>query len=112
MASLRALTASYYNSLSRACAELQGRSHGGGVLELMPNETEKILVPYSLDHSNLLIEVDRMFRSGKSILDVLNFSNELILRDFLGFSKKEVKLIEGVRCKLLGRRMSRGGKIK
>jgi len=36
---IKALTASYYNSLSLAFAEICGRSHGGGVLELMPSET-------------------------------------------------------------------------
>jgi len=35
---IKALTASYYNSLSLAFTEVSGRSHGGGVLELMPNE--------------------------------------------------------------------------
>jgi adenine-specific DNA methylase len=34
---IKAFTASYYNSLTLAFTEVCGRSHGGGVLELMPN---------------------------------------------------------------------------
>jgi len=43
---LKSFTASYYNSLSLAFTEVSGRSHGGGVLEMMPNETERVLLPY------------------------------------------------------------------
>jgi adenine-specific DNA methylase len=45
-ADIKSVVASYYNSLSLAFAEISGRSHGGGVLELMPNESEGILLPY------------------------------------------------------------------
>ena len=43
---LNGFVASYYNSLSLAFTEICGRSHGGGALELMPNEVERILLPY------------------------------------------------------------------
>jgi len=49
-----ALIASYYNSLSLAFAEIAGRSHGGGVLELMPNEAEEIFLPYKEEYADLL----------------------------------------------------------
>jgi hypothetical protein len=35
-----AFVASFYNSLSLAFSEIVGRSYGGGVLVLMPSETE------------------------------------------------------------------------
>jgi hypothetical protein len=108
--SLDSLTGSYYNSLSLAFAELKGRSHGGGVLELMPNEAESILVPYNEDHAALLPEIDYMFRSGKKISDILPVTNRIILKKHLGLGATEIKMIEGVRLKLLGRRLSRGNK--
>lgn len=37
---------SFYNSLTLAFAELQGRYYGGGVLELTPNEYKKLPIPY------------------------------------------------------------------
>jgi len=39
---IKAFTANYYNSHSLDFTEICGRSHGGGVLELMPNEVEEI----------------------------------------------------------------------
>jgi adenine-specific DNA-methyltransferase len=36
----------FYNSLTLAFAELYGRSYGGGVLELTPNEFKNLPVPY------------------------------------------------------------------
>ena len=50
------------------------------------------------------------FEQGQSILDVLESTNKIILQKYLGLTKRDVKLAEGIRCKLLGRRMSRGGK--
>ena len=108
--SLDSVIGSYYNSLSLAHAELQGRSHGGGVLELMPNETERIALPYFKGNAEHISEIDEMLRNNQSIIRVLEVMNRKILKNQLGLSKKEVILCEGIRCKLLGRRMSRGGK--
>ena len=76
---LQALTASYYNSLSFAFAEICGRSHGGGVLELMPNEVEQILLPYNENNAQLLPEIDKMIRAKKDISELLKITNEKIL---------------------------------
>src|SRR5690606_37270577 len=62
---IKALTASYYNSLSLAYTEICGRSHGGGVLELMPNEVEEILLPYNSNNVKLLPVIDKMLRENK-----------------------------------------------
>lgn len=59
---IKAFTTSYYNSLSLAFTEVCGRSHGGGVLELMPNETERILLPYHKDNAPLLPTLDKLIR--------------------------------------------------
>src|SRR5262249_4058569 len=37
-----------YTHLTAASAEIEGRSYGGGVLELEPNEAERLLMPKSL----------------------------------------------------------------
>src|SRR6185312_16042255 len=65
---IKSLTASYYNSLSLAFTEVSGRSHGGGVLELMPNEAERVLLPYHKDNKELLNMIDKLIRN-KSNLD-------------------------------------------
>jgi adenine-specific DNA-methyltransferase len=80
-ADIKALTASYYNSLSFAFAEICGRSHGGGVLELMPNEVERILLPYNEKNAELLPIIDKMIREKKDISELLKITNEKILKE-------------------------------
>ncbi|MFN0157578.1 MAG: N-6 DNA methylase [Bacteroidota bacterium] len=105
---IKALTASYYNSLSLAFAEVSGRSHGGGVLELMPNEAEKILLPYHIDHASLLPQIDRLIRLKTDIEQVLKITNQVILSKHFGLTQKEIKLAHNIWKKLSFRRLNRG----
>ena len=107
---LGALTASYYNSLSLAFSEISGRSHGGGVLELMPSEVEDILLPYDEDNVELLPIIEKSIRSKKSIHDLLKITDEYILENKLGFTKQEIESLHRIWTKLLNRRLNRGGK--
>lgn len=105
---LRAMTASYYNSLSLAFTEVCGRSHGGGVLELMPNEAEKVLLPYHLDNAEILGTIDSMIRDKKGIEEILAYSNDIILVKHFGFSQEEVQIAHRIWKKLSNRRLNRG----
>lgn len=108
---LRALTASYYNSLSLAFSEISGRSHGGGVLELMPNEAEEILIPYHEDNQNLLPLIEEAIRSKKPIDELLKMTDRVLLQERFGFTSHEVQVLNGVWKKLLNRRLNRGRKV-
>jgi hypothetical protein len=108
---INALTASYYNSLSLAFTEVCGRSHGGGVLELMPNEAERILLPYHLDNALLLQQIDKLIREKKNIEEVLNITNQIILNEHYGLTQKEIKLAHLIWKKLSTRRLNRGKNI-
>jgi adenine-specific DNA-methyltransferase len=105
---LKALTASYYNSVSLAFSEICGRSYGGGVLELMPNEVEKILLPYSEKNGELLDEIDCMFRNKKNIHEILKVTDEKILKDQLHFDANDILLANSIWQKLSLRRVNRG----
>ncbi|AWG23869.1 class I SAM-dependent methyltransferase [Flavobacterium kingsejongi] len=105
---IQALTASYYNSLSLAFAEVSGRSHGGGVLELMPNEAEKILLPYHKANAELLSKIDELIRDKTDIEEVLKITNEVILKQHYGLTDKEIKLAHSIWRKLSKRRLNRG----
>ncbi|RDI49554.1 Eco57I restriction-modification methylase domain-containing protein [Flavobacterium glaciei] len=105
---LTALTASYYNSLSLAFSEICGRSHGGGVLELMPNEVERILLPYNENNSNLLPIIDKMIREKKDISEILKITNQKILKENYGLSDYEIELADSIWKKLSKRRLNRG----
>ena len=65
-----AFIASFYNSLSLAFSEIVGRSYGGGVLELMPSEAGKILLPYQVENVDLLATIDQMMREKKQIDEI------------------------------------------
>jgi adenine-specific DNA-methyltransferase len=105
---IKALTASYYNSLSLAFTEVSGRSHGGGVLELMPNEAERVLLPYHKDNSSLLPEIDKLIRNKTDIEEILKITNQVVLKEHYGFTQKEIKLAHNIWKKLSYRRLNRG----
>jgi adenine-specific DNA methylase len=109
---LEAFTASYYNSLSLAFTEVCGRSHGGGVLELMPNEAERILLPYKTSNAELLPTIDEMIRNKTDISEVLKFTNQIILKEHFGLTDEEINLSNNIWKKLSGRRLNRGKKFK
>ncbi len=102
-----AFIASYYNSLSLAFSEIVGRSYGGGVLELMPSEAGKILLPYRIENAKLLSIIDNMMRDKKSIDQILKITNEIILKKGFGFNDDEIILADKIWKKLSSRRLNR-----
>ncbi|NQS90320.1 class I SAM-dependent methyltransferase [Patescibacteria group bacterium] len=108
---IRAFTASYYNSVSLAFSEICGRSHGGGVLELMPNEAAEILLPYHAKNSELLDTIDSMIRKKKDILEILKITNQKILKENFGLSSADIKIAENIWKRLSERRLNRGKRV-
>jgi adenine-specific DNA methylase len=104
---INALVSSYYNSLSFAFSEIAGRSYGGGVLELMPNEVEEILLPYKSKHEKILGKLDVMLRKKQDIESVLDYSDSIILKRGFGFSNKEIDIARSIWRKLSQRRLNR-----
>lgn len=103
----KAFIASFYNSLSLAFSEIVGRSYGGGVLELMPSEAGKILLPYQTENEGLLSTIDTMMRKKKDIDEILKITNEQTLKQGYGFTDKEIKLSDSIWKKLSARRLNR-----
>lgn len=103
----QAFISSFYNSVSFAFSEIVGRSYGGGVLELMPNEVENILIPYKEDNKHLFKKLDKMFRDKKNIDEILAYTDEIILKQGFGFSDQEINLANSIWKRLSGRRLNR-----
>ncbi|MPN60290.1 hypothetical protein SDC9_208018 [bioreactor metagenome] len=74
----------------------------------MPSEAEKILFPYRIENRELISMVDEMMRKKKSIDEILNITNEAILKEGFGFTEKEIKLADSIWKKLSARRLNRG----
>jgi hypothetical protein len=104
---MNAFVASYYNSLTFAFTEVCGRSHGGGVLELMPNEVESVVLPYNLSNEELVGKIDKMIREKTNIEKILQYTNKKILSENLGFSEYEISIAHNIWKKLMNRRLNR-----
>ena len=103
----KAFVASYYNSLSFAFAEILGRNFGGGVLELMPSEVGGIYLPYREENEMVFEQLDKMLREKTPADKMLDYTDEVLLRQGMGFSEREVKMSRSIWHKLMGRRLSR-----
>jgi len=66
------------NALTALSAELEGRHYGGGVLELVPSEIEKLLVPLPSTICPEICTLDALVRRS-SVIDVLEQQNRNIL---------------------------------
>ena len=102
----RQLVAGFLNSLTFAFSEIIGRSYGGGVLELEPNEAEQI--PMSLVGADRLDinEIDHLLRK-ENIYAVLDTTDRILLKEGLGLDDPEIKLIRNIWEKLRDRRNNR-----
>jgi adenine-specific DNA-methyltransferase len=87
-----ALVYSFINSLTALTAELEGRHYGGGVLELVPSEIEKLLVPIS-DHIRVDLEqLDSDIRKHTDADQLLKKQDEIVLK-VIGISDKDRAVI-------------------
>lgn len=88
------LVGSFINPLTALSAELEGRHYGGGVLELVPSEIEKLLIPLPEKAKIDLVVLDNNIRK-MPIIEVLSRQGKIILGD-LGLSKaKQECILEG-----------------
>lgn len=95
-----------YTHMTAASAEIEGRSYGGGVLELEPTEAERLLVPAKLGSGLPLAECDKHIRAGNLEL-VLRENDRLILQEGMGLSQKECQMLRSIWDKMRNRRLSR-----
>ena len=96
------LVYSFVNPLTALSAELEGRHYGGGVLELVPSEIERVLIPLSSSISADLRALDSAVRSA-SMASVLERQGEIVLEG-IGLSANDRDRILASWYKLRNRR--------
>ncbi|SKA70910.1 N-6 DNA methylase [Desulfobaculum bizertense] len=96
------LVYSFLNPLTAIYAELEGRSYGGGVLELVPSEIRKLVVPYGLLYDVDLQRLDKEVKTQR-MEDVLISQAKKIFHP-LGFSESEINRLILIWKKLQERR--------
>jgi adenine-specific DNA methylase len=99
-----------YTHLAAASAEIEGRSYGGGVLELEPTEAERLLMPKELRDGVPAAEIDRLVRNGR-IDHVLKENDRLILKG-LGMTAAECAVVREIWGKMRERRVARRHRAK
>ena len=101
----------FLNALTALSAELEGRHYGGGVLELVPSEIERLLLPIPSKIRPNLSKLDAMVRKSNAA-DVLGKQNEVVL-GALGLSKaqQEDLLSAWLRLKNRRQRISEDGEV-
>src|SRR5439155_917265 len=101
------LVASFVNSLTALSSELEGRHYGGGVLEMVPSEIEKLLLPVGRRSPDALKDLDRAVRGGMPAEALLARQDEMLLRP-IGITTVECELLLSAWRRLRSRRQRTG----
>lgn len=104
---INSLIFSFYNSLTLAFSEIDGRYYGGGVLELTPNEFKHLPIPYTKISPSSFEAFRKRFEKKKSIDGLLESSDSLILKEKLSLSDDEIARIRAIKAKLINKRFRR-----
>jgi adenine-specific DNA-methyltransferase len=97
------LVYSFLNSLTCLCAELEGRHYGGGVLELVPSEIERLILPICNVSEAELRKLDERFRNCTDDSDILREQDKLLLRK-AGLSNNDLSALHAAWDRLRNRR--------
>lgn len=102
---INSLIYSFYNSLTLAFAEIEGRYYGGGVLELTPSEFKKLPIPY-IKITDIYFEKYREnFEAKENIVKILKSYDAKILKKSLNLTGDEISKIQIIRKKLINKRL-------
>ena len=103
---VRPTVAAFHNSMTFAFTEVIGRSYGGGVLELEPNEADTLPLP-PLQGTNVMLEtLDRLSRSNQ-MAEILDLTDQVYLKHGMGLASADIDALRGIWEKLSLRRTSR-----
>jgi adenine-specific DNA-methyltransferase len=100
------IAAAFLNSLTFAFSEVIGRSYGGGVLELEPNEAEKLPLPLKGAKKLDLKKIHRLLLNNE-IESVLDITDNVLLIRGLGLTPAESRSLRGIWRKMRDRRINR-----
>jgi len=98
-----ALVFAFANSLTCLTAELQGRHYGGGVLELVPSEIERLLVPVLQPDPGRLASADTCFRKTNDSVAFLRQHGDSVLEE-IGLTSPDRDLLFDAWFRLRSRR--------
>ena len=95
---------SFYNTLTHAFSEIEGRFYSGGVLELTPSEFKKLPIPYTEITGERCRAFHIDFDSKSCIENALNQNNFETLFKSEGVTAENIERIKIIRQKLFNKR--------
>lgn len=95
---------SFYNSYTLLMCELLGRSYGGGVLELTPNEFKCIPIPYYRNNINFF-KFQKSFEKKNNIEEILEINDKMLLEGILKLKQNDILMIKKIYAKLRNHRL-------
>ncbi|WP_198416253.1 hypothetical protein [Cryobacterium sp. Sr3] len=101
------IAASFHNSLTLLTVETNGRSFGGGVLELVPSEISSLMIPATRDARTQLDKLDRVARTDPSPEALIEATDELLPTWIPGLTPDLLHLVKEARGELQQRRIIR-----
>ncbi len=104
------LAAGFHNTVTLLTAEIEGRSFGGGVLELVPTEIGRLAVPVVPGLGAALPRLDGHVRAAGADAGSLVAQTDALVSDALpGLTTELLQTLREARQSLLQRRLDRGG---
>lgn len=103
----RDIVGSFHNSLTLLTAEMNGRSFGGGVLELVPSETASLALPIAVTSAELFASLDRLVRDSGADNDALVEATDGSVTEQLKIDRDMWRLVAEARIVLRDRRLAR-----
>ena len=92
----------FYNSLTLALCEYNGRFYGGGVGEMVPSEFKQVSIPYKDIKFSQVNKLDKMFRENADIQKIIDYVDGIVLSDL---PDEDIRLLQNIRKKYISRRM-------
>lgn len=104
------LVAGFHNTATLLTAEIEGRSFGGGVLELVPTEIGRVSVPLLPEFGESLQHLDEIARTvGPDSDELVERADALLVDAVPQLSPDLLSTLREARAALLQRRMDRTG---
>jgi adenine-specific DNA-methyltransferase len=97
------LVLSFVNSLTALSSELEGRHYGGGVLELVPSEIEKVLIPVAHHPLSVLKRLDEDVKLCTPPETLLSRQDGILLKP-LGLTANDCETLRDAWTRLRDRR--------
>lgn len=92
----------FYNSMTLAQCEYNGRYYGGGVRELVPSEFKSITIPYEMIEERHIDYLNKLFQRKAPIEEVVTFVNARTIAK--NMPTEEIERLEEIRVKLMKQR--------